>query len=89
MDFSQSMEINSRVKFAINAYLEFFDNYLFEKDRIAMLRFNNMIHIDFELNQKGQNEVFLRRSIQDIIDKEPKGETSLYTGIYEALKIFQ
>jgi Mg-chelatase subunit ChlD len=50
MDFSQSMEINSRVKFAINAYLEFFDNYLFEKDRIAMLRFNNMIHIDFELN---------------------------------------
>ncbi len=45
-----------------------FDSYLSDNDRIAYMRFNNQQMIDFELNEKGTNEVYLRRAIQDSLE---------------------
>lgn len=49
------------------------------------MRFNNQQMIDFELNEKGTNEVYLRRAIQDTLEIKAQYETALLNALFEGL----
>jgi hypothetical protein len=45
------MEKANRKKNAVKSFIEVFDNYLKDEDRVAFIRFNHNVNIVFELNQ--------------------------------------
>jgi len=46
------------------------------------VRFNENIDVVFELNEKNNNTAFLRASIENSFDLEPKGESAVRLAIY-------
>lgn len=49
---------------------------------MAFVRFNENIDVVFELNEKTNNTSFLRASIENSYDLEPKGESAVRQAIY-------
>lgn len=41
------------------------------------MRFNQNLNVIFELTEKGDNEKFLRRSIENSLNEHAKGETAM------------
>lgn len=68
LDYSGSMEFGKRKKYALNAFLDIFEDYLDLSDRIAFIRFNQNVNIVFELNEKGINYKYLKQHIEATYD---------------------
>ncbi len=51
------------------------------------MRFNEQCDIDFELTEKGEENIFLRNTIQKTINIKPEGATKLYDAIFQAIKM--
>lgn len=88
LDYSASMEQGKRKKYALNAFLDIFEDYLEQTDRVAFIRFNQNVNIVFELNEKGINYKYLKQHIEATYDIVATGETAFYQAIYEGCKLF-
>lgn len=89
LDFSDSMNYGRKKETSIDKFLEIFDKYLDKNDRVAFILFNQNVNVTFELNQKGQNESYLRSQIENTVHQIAEGETALYNAIYEGLRLFK
>lgn len=59
-------------------------------DRVGFIRFNHNVFVVFELSERGKNHVYLRYSIQASKEAfEGGGETSFFSAIFEAFKLFK
>ena len=63
LDMSESMDYLEKKLYSIREILRFFDTYMTDKDRISFMRFNTQVNIDFDLHERGYNEVYLRNTI--------------------------
>ncbi|KAL4475021.1 hypothetical protein ABPG74_001717 [Tetrahymena malaccensis] len=74
---------------AIKKFLQIFDNYVQNDDRVAFIKFNENVDVIFELNEKENNTIFLRNSIKSFLKNFPQGESAVRQAIYTAIKLFQ
>lgn len=57
------MEFGKRKLFAVTKFLEIFDKYILKDDRVAFIRFNTNVNVVFPLQEKGKNEIYLRKNL--------------------------
>ena len=73
LDISESMDFFNKLLFSIKEILRFFDEYMEKEDKIGFMRFNQQFFIDFELQTRGEENMFLRNTIQKAIRTKPIG----------------
>ncbi|KAL4512172.1 hypothetical protein ABPG72_005174 [Tetrahymena utriculariae] len=88
-DKTNQCKARSQKYVAIKKFLQIFDNYVQNDDRIAFIKFNENVDVIFELNEKENNTIFLRNSIRSFLKNVPKGESAVRQAIYTAIKLFQ
>ncbi|EAR86532.1 tetratricopeptide repeat protein (macronuclear) [Tetrahymena thermophila SB210] len=82
-------QARSQKYIAVKKFLQIFDNYVQNDDRVAFIKFNENVDVIFELNEKENNTIFLRNSIKSFLKICPEGESAVRQAIYTAIKLFQ
>lgn len=79
----------TKEQYALREILKFYDRYMENEDRLALIRFNHNVHVVFGLSERGKNHMYLRNTIQSSKETfKSTGETAFFSAIFEALKLF-
>jgi hypothetical protein len=75
LDYSASIEVGSRKKFALWALMQMVNNYVSYEDRIGYVRFNTNVYVEFELQSmlNEQHGTFIRNHIRSTEWKTAEG----------------
>lgn len=87
MDYSESMEVGSKLMHALRSILRLYDDYICMKDRVAFTRFNKECNVIFSLTERAQNPAHTRMQIQESL--YPKGTSSVFDAISNSISMLQ